>query len=212
MTQRLLFKSVSIGLFVAVFAVVRSASAGVSGVTISISDLTEGNPVVSTGTLRGPVVSLSFERAFITGLLDPGNSSAPILAGTRSLIFDEPSGDPLGPRVSDFITLTAGDPTGIGCVAPFPSGPCQNISILFESDGAPNFDQHIAALPGSTPHLLEIGTLQNVTALLNSSTNSLQIFVSSDLATPEVPEPTSMTLIGAGLILLAVIGRRARSR
>src|SRR5215470_14160517 len=104
------------------------------------------------------------------------------------------------------------DPTGIGCVAPFPSGPCQNISILFESDGAPNFDQHIAALPGSTPHLLETGTLQNVTALLNSSTNSLQIFVSSDLATPEVPAPTSMTLIGAGLILLAVVGRRARSR
>jgi PEP-CTERM motif len=211
MTQKLLFKAVLIALFVAVLAVVRSASAGVSAVTISISDLTDGNPVVSTGTLRGPVVSLSFERALITGLLDPVNSSGPIPVGTRSLIFDEPSSDPLGPRLSDFITLTAGELTGTGCLAPFPSGPCQNISILFESDGAPNFDQHIAALPVGTPHLLETGTLQNVTALLNSPANSLQIFASSDLATAEVPEPTSMTLIGAGLILLAAIGKRVRS-
>ena len=43
MTQKLLFQAVLIALFVALFAVVRSASAGVSGVTISISDLTEGN-------------------------------------------------------------------------------------------------------------------------------------------------------------------------
>ena len=62
MTQKLLFKAVLIALFVAVFTVVRSASAGVTGVTISISDLTEGNPVASTGTLRGPVVSLSLGK------------------------------------------------------------------------------------------------------------------------------------------------------
>src|SRR5215469_14203970 len=174
MTQKLLFKAILVVLIVLVaFAVVRSASAGLAVATISISDLTDGNPVVSTGTLTGPVVTLSFERALITGQLNPGNShSGPISVGTRSLIFDEPAGDPFGPRLSDFITLTASDLTGTGCLVPFPSGPCQNITILFESDGAPNFDQHIAALPGGTPHLLETGTFQDVTGLLNSLTNS----------------------------------------
>ena len=214
MTQRLLFKTILLSTIIltAAVAVVRSASAGLAVATISISDLTDGNPVVSTGTLTGAVVTLSFERALITGQLNPDNSGEPIPVGTRSLIFDEPSGDPFGPRLSDFITLTASAVTGIGCVAPFPNGPCQNISVLFESDGAPNFDQHIAALPGGTPHLLETGTIQNVTALLNSLPGSLVILASSDLATSEVPEPTSLTLVGAGLILLlAVIGKRVRS-
>jgi len=215
MTQRLLFKTILLSTIIltAAVAVVRSASAGTTAATVvSISDLTDGNPVVSTGTLTGSVVTLSFERALITGQLNPDNSGEPIPVGTRSLIFDEPSGDPFGPRLSDFITLTASAVTGIGCVAPFPNGPCQNISVLFESDGAPNFDQHIAALPGGTPHLLETGTIQNVTALLNSLPDSLVILASSDLATSEVPEPTSLTLVGAGLILLlAVIGKRVRS-
>jgi hypothetical protein len=211
MTQKLLCKAILIALFVLTAApahviLVRSASAA----TISISDLTDGNPVVSTGTFTGPVVTLSFERALITGQLDPGNSSAPIPVGTRSLIFDEPTGDPFGPRLSDFITLTATDVTGTGCLATS-GGPCQNITILFESDGAPNFDQHIAALPVGTPHLLEDGTSQDVTLLLNSQQNSLQIFASSDLATSEVPEPTSLVIVVAGLILLVVIDQRVRS-
>jgi hypothetical protein len=212
MTQKLLCKAILIALFVltAHVILVRSASAGGSAVTtISISDLTDGNPVVSTGTLTGPIVTLSFERALIAGQLDPGNSAGSILVGTRSLIFDEPTGDPFGPRLSDFITLTATEVTEIGCFATL--GICQNITILFESDGALNFDQHIAALPVGTPHLLENGTSQNVTLLLNSQQNSLQIFASSDLATSEVPEPTSIMLVVAGLILLAAIRKRVRS-
>jgi hypothetical protein len=209
MTQKLLCKAILIALFVLTAApahviLVRSASAA----TISISDLTDGNPVVSTGTLTVPIVQLSFERALITGQLDPGNSSGSITVGTRSLIFDEPSGDPFGPRLSDFITLTATDVTP-ECFATFDI--CQNITILFESDGAPNFAQHLAALPVGTPHLLEDGTSQDVTLLLNSQQTSLQIFASSDLATSEVPEPTSILLVVAGLILLAVIGKRVRS-
>ena len=58
---------------------------------------------------------------------------------------------------------------------------------------------------------VEDGTSQDVTLLLNSQQNSLQIFASSDLATSEVPEPTSIVMVVAGLILLVVVGKRVRS-
>jgi hypothetical protein len=142
------------------------------------------------------------ERVLITGQLDPGNSVGPITVGTRSIIFDEPASDLFGPRLSDFITLTASAVT-TQCFATF--GICQNIIILFESDGAATFDGDVAALPAGTPHLLENGASQDVTILLNSNVASLQISATSDLGGSEVPEPASMALMVGGLALLAII-------
>src|SRR2546426_10373811 len=76
-----------------------SASAG----TISISNLTEGLPSITTD-LQGITIALAFEEARIAINLAGGS----IPTGTRSVILSEPLG--LGPPVSDFITLTAAAP------------------------------------------------------------------------------------------------------
>ena len=79
----------------------------------------------------------------------------------------------------------------VGAAAP-------TFSILFESDGASTFLSDLAQLPGNTPTLLEDGTMQNVSALLNSG--AFSISMQSDLATPEVPEPGTYLLLATGLL------------
>ena len=159
--------------------------------TITISDLFDGNPIVTVSTdLIGVQMTLSFEKAIITGTLPGGVTVAP---GTRSVILLEPASDPFGPLQSDFLTLT------VGAAAP-------TFSILFESDGASTFLSDLAQLPGNTPTLLEDGTMQNVSALLNSG--AFSISMQSDLATPEVPEPGTYLLLATGLLGCALWRRR----
>jgi hypothetical protein len=161
---------------------------------ITISDLTDGNPVVTISTdLLNVQTALTPEQAIITGLLPAGITVVP---GTRSVILVEPASDPFGPPQSDFLTLT------VGAAAP-------TFTILFESDGATNFTRDVAALPPGTPTLLEDGTLQNVSSLLNSGAFSISI--QSDLATPEIPEPYTPFLLLSGLLLICV-GRLRSSR
>jgi hypothetical protein len=155
--------------------------------TITISDLLDGNPIVTTSTdLTGVQTVLTFERAVISGFL-PAGLQVPV--GTRSVILLEPAEDPFGPRQSDFITLT------IGAAAP-------TFTINFASDGALNFDIDVAALPPGTPTLLETGGFQDVSGLLNS--DGLAISIQSDLNSPEVPEPTSGMLLLSGLLLIGI--------
>jgi hypothetical protein len=155
--------------------------------TITVSDLLDGNPIVTTSTdLLDVQTSLSFEQAVITGLL-PAGVQLPI--GTRSVIMMEPAADPFGPRQSDFITLM------IGAAAP-------TFSLTFESDGALNFARDVAALPANTPTVLEDGTLQNVSTALNSG--AFLISAQSDLTSPE-PEPATWLLLLSGLLLSGVL-------
>ncbi len=157
-----------------------------SAATITISDLLDGNPIVTLSSdLTSPETSLSSERAVITGLLP---ASVQIAPGTRSVILTEPTTDPFGSRTSDFITLV------VGAAAP-------TYSILFESDGAATFDRDVAALPTDTPKLLEDGTFQDVSALLHSG--NLSIAVQSDLSSPE-PEPSTWVLLFSGLLAVAL--------
>ena len=166
---------------ISVFTIMASTAAAA---TVTISDLLDGNPIVTTSAdLIGVTTVLTLERAVITGTLPAGITVQP---GIRSVILLEPPSDPFGPRLSDFVTLV------IGATAP-------TVSITFESDGAVNFDNNVAQLPPGTPQILEDGTFQDVSALLNSG--ALQISIQSDLASPEIPEPSSGFLMLSGVLL-----------
>jgi hypothetical protein len=157
-----------------------------SAATITISDLLDGNPIVTISSdLTGVETTLSFDKAVISGLV-PAGVQLPV--GTRSVILNEPTVDPFGPRQSDFITLVA------GATAP-------TFSITFESDGAANYANDVAALPAGTPTVLEDGTFQNLSTALSSGT--LGISVQSDLNSPE-PEPAAWLLLLTGLLMISV--------
>jgi hypothetical protein len=153
--------------------------------SISISDLTDGLPIIQISTdITSVQTSFSFEQVVITGIL-PGIQLTP---GTRSVILTEPASDPFGPPQSDFVTLT------IGAAAP-------TFTLLFASDGAANYQANVAALPPTTPTLLENGALQDVSTLLGSG--AFTITVQSDLTTLE-PEPDVRFLFGSGLLLIGI--------
>ena len=65
------------------------------------------------------------------------------------------------------------------------------VALLTASEAT--FDRDVAALPVGTPAILEDGTFQNVSQLLNSG--AFVISIQSDLATSEIPEPASDFLL-----------------
>jgi hypothetical protein len=169
---------------VVVLTALMMMAVAVPAATISISDLTDGMPIVQVSPDLGTVqITLTFERAVITGFVPAGIQVAP---GTRSVILFEPTSDPFGPLQSDFLTLT------IGAAAP-------TFSLTFASDGAANYLADLANLPAGTPTVLENGSLQDVSTALNSG--AFTILAASDLATEEVPEPGTGLLLSVGLLL-----------
>jgi hypothetical protein len=172
---------------------------------VTIDDLLDGLPAVTTD-LASQVITATFQQAIVSGNITPTNQSSGFSpVGTRSVIFLEPADDPFGPRISDFLTLTVSDVQQDATGAQF-----QPVRIFFQSDGAANFDANVAGLPANTPTILEDGTFQSVSPLLNSG--AFQISVRSDLATQEpTPEPKGIVLLGIGSVLTAAclcLGRR----
>jgi len=168
--------------------------------TISISNLVDGNPVVTTDLL-GQGVSLTFEQAIVSGsfAVPAGVALAP---GTRSVTLVEPASDQFGPRVSDFATLTIGEA----------SQGLQSVRLLFQSDGAAGFDANVANLPTNTPMLTETGDFVDVTTQLGGSSDFLVVRLASDLATAEPAEPGTWVLLTTGLLVALAYRRLKRAR
>ena len=149
---------------------------------IQIDDIADGPPIVTTN-IPGAQIETAFEQAIIRADIPPLDSLGPI-----AFKLAEPAEDPFGPRISDFLTLQFLDTPSI---------------IFFQSDGAANFDTNVALLPVNTPILTETGDFQ---FLINAP--EFQLSVRSDFNSAEIPEPSTMLLLGSGLIGLAGYGRK----
>lgn len=176
--------------FISALALLSLVMVASPAATISISNLTDGLPIVTTD-LGGKAVSLGFEEALVTGTLVLAAGTA-VTPGTRSVLMLEPVGDPFGPRVSDFATLTVSE-VQVGGAAPV-----QTISLFFQSDGAAGFDRNVAALGANVPSVIETGDFVDVSDLLHSSP-LLTVNLASDLATAEPAEPGTWMLLITGL-------------
>ena len=161
--------------------------------SIDINDSADGAPVVTlSSSLAGAVVTTDFEEASVTV---PNFTSFPPLS--HSIIFQEPSFDPGGTRVSDYFTVTI--------------SPNNVLSVFFASDGAADFGKNLPTNPDATA--FEAGAGNTVTAALTignaNDPNILKVSASSDINSNEVPDATStLGCLGLGLTALAGFGRK----
>jgi hypothetical protein len=189
---------VSIGLLVVCVSQVRAAV-----VHITVDEPTDAAPSVTTDIVGAESTS-DFEVATLTGFVL--GSGLPV--GTTSVLLTEPSSDPFNAPNSDLIILQIFQATTDGSTS-------QQVNLSFVSDSFQGFDRLVAANPNAVK-VEETGSLQDITALLglpvdtNGAATILQVRASSDLATPEIPEPGSLTLLAIGAASVAAYGAMKR--
>lgn len=174
-----------------------------SGSFVSIADLSDGAPVVSTD-VPFAVVIIRPEFADVAGVLtDPAEFITPA-PGTTAVALMEPSSDPFDQPVSDTVILSVDKPRQSAVTGQIVE--TQRFEIVLTSDAAGS-----VPLPTNFKTLAEDGTLQDVTALLTSS-SGLKISVQSDVGGPETPLPASVwggSMLLTGLAVWPVIRKRA---
>jgi hypothetical protein len=185
-----------IGAFFGLVFLVASTSQVLAAVVhVSVAEPSDAPPSV-TSDIVGFESSSDFEVATLVAHVDvAGTNGLPV--GTTSVILDEPSNDPFNQPTSDLIILTIGQQVTNGTTS-------QQINLQFFSDSFQGFDRLVAANPNAV-HVTETGSLQDITEALGLPVNSdhigtiLQVQASSDLNTPEIPEPGSLALFGIGV-------------
>ena len=174
-------------------------------VHISVAEPSDAPPTV-TSDIVGFESSSDFEIATFVAAVDVAGTNG-LTVGTTSVVLTEPAGD-ANPPVSDLIILTIGQQVTDGTTS-------QQVNLTFYSDSFQGFDRLVAANPNAVP-VAETGNLTDISKALGLPVNSdnvatiLQISASSDLATPEIPEPGSLALFGIGVA--GIFGYRLRKR
>jgi hypothetical protein len=167
-------------------------------VSITVDEPNDNPPTVTTssGFEGTPTFTSAFETASVTAFV-LGSS---LKVGTTSVILVEPSADPFNQPTSDLITLQIFAATTDGATS-------QQVNLNFFSDSfiGPNgqtFADLVRANPNAVP-VAETGSLSDITQQLGLPFDGgalvLQVQASSDLTTPEIPEPGSLALVGIGV-------------
>jgi hypothetical protein len=179
--------------FFAAFAMTASIT---SAASISISDLRDGNPNVMISSdlhfTSPPVFSPGLVSIFV---VLPDSNMPTVAVGRRSVILTDPSSNVNGP--THFVNFAA---AAVG----------QFMSVLFESDTAPTFEQDVHALGNNVPTLVEDGSLQDLSGpqLLNTSPAlTITVQLAPPPAPTEIPEPGTRLLLAAGLLGYIASGR-----
>jgi hypothetical protein len=173
--------------------------------SISVLEPSDAAPTPSTD-IPGAVTSADFETASVVGSFSVAGTNG-LTAGTTYVVLVEPTSDPFNQPISDIIRLT------IGAVN---TDNFQQVNLTFFSDSFPRFDSIIP--PNVNPvQVTETGdpqVPQDITSALGLPTDGriLQVFASSDLASPEVPEPGALTLFCIGVLGIFGYGARTRMR
>jgi hypothetical protein len=172
-------------------------------VHITVDEPSDDPPAVTTDIVS-PTTSSAFETATVSGFVL--GSSLPV--GTTSVLLVEPTADPFNQPNSDLIILQILQATTDGSTS-------QQVNLAFFSDSFQGFDRLVAANPNAVS-VTENGSLEDITAALGLPVNTdgsatiLQVRASSDLNTPETPEPGSLALFGIGVA--GILGYKSRKR
>lgn len=160
---------------------------------INIDDLNVGPPVVTfTGGISPP---LQTDNEF--ALIGLGNTTF----SDAAVLFTESPSDPTGPPISDALALFT-DPNGAGQF------------LIFASDGSSQLDAVLGIIGGfpssSVAVIAETGDWQDVSLDLGLGTTGLVAVRSGEENVTTAPEPSSLMLLGSGMLGFAGVFRRKR--